>query len=59
MLVQMGKISKIYQLTESSVIFKEMTMPPSNILFIFYCIEGIEMRQLGFKVRRLFFLNRY
>jgi hypothetical protein len=24
-----------------------------------YCIEGIEMRQLGFKVRRLLFLNRY
>ncbi len=25
----------------------------------FYCIEGTEMRQLGFKVRRLLFLNRY
>ncbi len=24
-----------------------------------YCIEGIEMRQLGCKVRRLLFLNRY
>ncbi len=24
-----------------------------------YCIEGIEMRQLGFKVRRLLFLNHY
>ncbi len=24
-----------------------------------YCIEGTEMRQLGFKVRRLLFLNRY
>ncbi len=26
---------------------------------ILYCIEGTEMRQLGFKVRRLLFLNRY
>jgi hypothetical protein len=25
----------------------------------FYCIEGTEMRQLSFKVRRLLFLNRY
>ncbi len=24
-----------------------------------YCVEGTEMRQLGFKVRRLLFLNRY
>ncbi len=24
-----------------------------------YCIEGTEMRQRGFKVRRLLFLNRY
>ncbi len=24
-----------------------------------YCIEGTEMRQLGVKVRRLLFLNRY
>ncbi len=24
-----------------------------------YCVEGIEMRQLGCKVRRLLFLNRY
>ncbi len=24
-----------------------------------YCIEGTEMRQLGFTVRRLLFLNRY
>ncbi len=24
-----------------------------------YCIEGSEMRQRGFKVRRLLFLNRY
>jgi hypothetical protein len=24
-----------------------------------YCIEGTEMRQLSFKVRRLLFLNRY
>ncbi len=24
-----------------------------------YCIEGTEMRQLVFKVRRLLFLNRY
>ncbi len=26
---------------------------------VLYCIEGTEMRQLGFKVRRLLFLNRY
>jgi hypothetical protein len=25
----------------------------------YYCIEGTEKRQLGFKVRRLLFLNRY
>jgi hypothetical protein len=25
----------------------------------YYCIEGTEMRQLCFKVRRLLFLNRY
>ncbi len=29
------------------------------LLLIKYCIEGTEMRQLGFKVRRLLFLNRY
>ncbi len=28
-------------------------------LKVYYCIEGTEMRQLGFKVRRLLFLNRY
>ncbi len=31
---------------------------PVNVLR-YYCIEGTEMRQLGFKVRRLLFLNRY
>jgi len=27
--------------------------------WVVYCIEGTGMRQLGFKVRRLLFLNRY
>jgi hypothetical protein len=35
---------------------KNLSGKPSNFL---YCIEGTEMRQLGFKVRRLLFLNRY
>ncbi len=30
-----------------------------QIFLTMYCIEGTEMRQLGFKVRRLLFLNRY
>ncbi len=30
-----------------------------NTTVRYYCIEGTEMRQLGFKVRRLLFLNRY
>jgi hypothetical protein len=31
----------------------------SSLALTNYCIEGTEMRQLGFKVRRLLFLNRY
>ncbi len=27
--------------------------------YAMYCIEGIEMKQLGCKVRRLLFFNRY
>jgi hypothetical protein len=34
-------------------------LPTDNSLLNYYCVEGTEMRQLGFKVRRLLFLNRY
>ncbi len=39
--------------------YKFRTKKARITIQINYCIEGTEMRQLGFKVRRLLFLNRY
>ncbi len=39
--------------------FSDFLFIKNDFYQVLYCIEGTEMRQLGFKVRRLLFLNRY
>ncbi len=48
-----------YNMATTTAVKKFIVQAPVKQPYWNYCIEGTEMRQLGFNVRRLLFLNRY